>query len=185
MNKNVENSNVPLFMKLLSVVLVGIIALVIWQVTRANQVEQTPPPTTNATTPATTADEKKATTTDVKTGIVKGTAIYPSEGYPADFKVCVLNESTKAEIVCDSAMAGKTGMQTYEMTVTPGKYLVAAKTGDMTGYYDEYMKNESYNGSNATVCDANYYTPIVIEVVAGNTLDGITAGDFYYEQENC
>lgn len=172
-------------MKLLSVVLVGIIALVIWQVTRANQVEQTPPPTKNATTPATTADEKKATTTDVKTGIVKGTAIYPSEGYPEDFKVCVLNESTKAEIVCDSAMAGKSGVQTYEVNVTPGTYIVAAKTGTMTGYYDEYMKNESYKGSNTNVCDVKYHTPIVIEVAAGKTLENITAGNFYYVQENC
>ena len=187
MNNETRNTSIPVAIKvLLGVLLVGIIGLLLWQAGRTNLNQQVQPTISATTTENNSQSTKQSVeTTSAKTGTVKGTAIYPSEGYPADFKVCVLNESTKAEIVCDSAMAGKTGMQTYEMTVTPGKYLVAAKTGDMTGYYDEYMKNESYKGSNATVCDAKYHTPIVIEVEAGKTLDGITAGDFYYEQENC
>lgn len=120
------------------------------------------------------------------TGTITGNAIYPSEGYPADYKVCVLNSSTKAEIVCDNSMAGKSGgSMSYKVSITPGAYLVQAKTDALSGYYDGYMQGDTMYKAGVDLCDAKYHTPLQVTVAAGQDVTGINAGNFYYTPENC
>lgn len=187
MNKQSGSAHIVLVGVLIAALL-GSLGFIFWQNVIQKSSTDKQASTSQQATDTTKTDTTKdtaASSETVKTGTVKGTAIYPSEAYPQDFKVCVLNSQTKAEIVCDNAMAGKTGKNTYEVTVTPGEYLVAAKTSSMIGYYDGYMQNQNYNKAGIDLCKDAYHTPLTVTVVADGTVSNVDAGDFYYMPENC
>lgn len=165
------------------VVIIAIVALILgvlgfFLVQRLNATPETTPAQTPSTSQTTSA---KTETPKATTGTITGKAVYPSEGYPADFKVCALNASTKAEVVCDASLAGKTSASQYSIAITPGEYLVAAKAASMTGYYDKYMRDVygTAADNNFNMCQGDYTTPLTVTVTAGKTLDSITAGNFY------
>lgn len=171
MSKRTGSAHVVVII-ILVVALVAALGFIFWQ----NFVQKDSAKTTD-----TTADSSKQTdTTDdsdtVATGTMTGKAVYPSEAYPDDFKVCALNSTTKKEIVCDATIIkGK-----YSFDLTPGEYFIVAKTDVMEGYYDAYMKS----GMKSDICEAKNI-PLAVTVTAGNTVNDIDAGDFYYVADNC
>lgn len=176
----------------LVIALIGALGFIFWQnfmqKTSTDDQADASQQTTNTgdATEDTVASNDTTTTNDtVAKGTIKGAAVYPSDGYPSDFKVCALNKSTKAEVACDTSVAGKLGKQSYEIAVAAGDYLVAAKTGTMVGYYDGYMQNQNYYKSGIDLCKNEYHTPLVVTVAADKTVSGIDAGNFYYEPANC
>ena len=184
-----NNNNRNLLAVILAVVVVGLVGAAVygmWSVQRKTNDAPVSTQTESLRTTGVTTDKKtdsEKTTDD--TGTITGGAVYPSEGYPADYKVCIVSATSGAEIVCDTAMAGKTGAQDYKVTVTPGIYKVLAKSGTMTGYYDTYMKDGHYKTGDVDLCDAQYHTPLTLEVTAGKEITGVDAGNFYYTPANC
>jgi hypothetical protein len=110
-------------------------------------------------------------------GVITGKAVYPSEAYPNDFKVCALSVIDRKELACDTEMTlGK-----YSLEMEPGEYLIVAKSGTLSGYYDGYMKA----GMTGDLCDSANHTPLTVNVAAGATVANVDAGDFYYVPANC
>jgi hypothetical protein len=160
----------------LAVLLLGALGFIFWQNFMKTDTKQSVDSSMTKTTEK--EDNKEvAVSEDIKTGIVSGKAIYPSEVYPSDFKVCAVSEATKQEVVCDKTMESGE----YSISLTPGNYLVVASSGSLKGYYDGYMKS----GMTNEICDASNHTPLVVSVAQGSSQDGIDAGNFYYEPSNC
>ena len=127
-----------------------------------------------------TSAKQKVEKTEIeapKTGTISGRAIYPSEVFPEDFKVCAEKESDRRYVTCDTGIVAGV----YEIPLSPGNYYVVARSGNLEGYYDGYMKS----GMTNNICDPSNHTPLVVSVVAGVDLKNIDAGDFYYAPENC
>lgn len=106
---------------------------------------------------------------------------YPSEGIPGVMVACAENIETE-ETICSEKRKGWQEKVSYSLQLPPGKYYVYGKllpgddsVGDLQNervYYTEYMKC----GMEAS-CTS--HSRIQLEVRPGETLNGITVGDWW------
>lgn len=198
MNRQTGSAHIIIVIVLV-VALIGTLGFIFWQnvinksaqiakdTNTTNSITNTVNGNTAPVETSTPATGNTAQQTQPATGTISGYAVYPSDGYPSEFKVCALNPSTKTEISCTSSLIAVAGSvkKTYQLSVAAGDYLVIAKTSVMSGYYDGYMQNNNYDRSGFDLCDARYHTPITVSVAAGASVTGIDAGNFWYTPENC
>ena len=121
------------------------------------------------------------TPTPPEFGFIKGKMAYPSEAIPGVMVACAENIETK-ETICSQKRKGWEERVIYSLRLPPGKYYVYGKllpgddsVGDTQNervYYTDYMKC----GMGAT-CTS--HKRIQLEVRPGETLDGITVGDWW------
>ena len=144
-------------------------------------VTATPSGTVIPTTPQPTATPE-ATPTPMESGFIKGVMAYPSDGIPGEMVACAENLETK-ETACTNRRKSWEARVSYSLEVPPGRYYIYAKLlpgGDdsaegmrgMRAYYTEYMKCGM--GEN---CNSHKRVPL--EVGAGESLTGITVGDWW------
>lgn len=181
-------------MIILAVALAAAVAFIIWQNVGQDKTDETVKTQDDQVKVEGSEDEAKANnkTNDKElgpeTGFVTGDVVFPAGGYPDDLRVCAVSETTGKEIACDKNI----DKGSYTIELTPGEYKIVAKAGSIEngnvseGYYDGYMKNELYKGSDPDVlCKSENHTPIILTIVAGQTLRNIDAGNFYYNADNC
>ena len=106
---------------------------------------------------------------------------YPSEGIPGVMVACAENIETE-ETICSEKRKGWEERVSYSLELPPGKYYVYGKllpgddsVGDTQNervYYTEYMKC----GMEAS-CTS--HRRIQLDVRPGETLSGITVGDWW------
>ena len=124
-------------------------------------------------------------------GTITGTVRYPIEWrdmadrnrgavFPEDLKVCAVDSNTQEEVVCETGFSSE--KETYRLDVTPGDYLITAKTGDTVAYYDLYVGNSAQP---IDACSEEASKPIVLTVEAGKTLENIDAADFWVGHLGC
>ena len=141
----------------------------------------TPSGTVTPTTPQPTATPE-STPTPTESGFIRGAMAYPSDGIPGEMVACAENLETK-ETACTNRRKSWEARVSYSLKVPPGRYYVYGKLlpgGDdsaegMRGtraYYTEYMKCGM--GAN---CNSHKRVPL--EVGAGESLTGITVGDWW------
>lgn len=114
-------------------------------------------------------------------GTISGRMSYPSDGIPATMVACAENIETGAAR-CTKPRAGWTSRVSYSLQLPPGRYHVYARisaqdggAGDLArerAYYTEYMKC-------GMAAHCNSHRRIVLEVKPGETLAGITVGDWW------
>lgn len=141
----------------------------------------TPSGTVTPTTPQPTATPE-ATPTPTESGFIRGTMAYPSDGIPGGMVACAENQETK-ETACTDGRNSWEARVSYTLKVPPGRYYVYGKLlpgGDdsaegmrgVRAYYTEFMKCGM--GANC-----NSHKRIPLEVSAGESLTGITVGDWW------
>ena len=142
-------------------------------------VKVTPSGTVAPTTPQPTATPEQ---TPMESGFIRGVMAYPSDGIPGEMVACAENLETK-ETACTDRRKDWEARVSYSLKVPPGRYYVYGKLlpgGDdsaeamrgMRAYYTEYMKCGM--GAN---CNSHQRVPV--EVGAGESLTGITVGDWW------
>ncbi len=116
--------------------------------------------------PATTP----AITEDPVVGTITGSLSFPSDYLPEDMQVCA-RDVDSAEQFCD---AEKTGA-TYRMDLAEGRYTVWSQTGDQPGRQAFYTQFITCGQS----VDCTDHSPVIVQVIAGQTADGVDPGDWY------
>lgn len=116
-----------------------------------------------------------------ESGFINGKMAYPSEGIPGVMVACAENIETN-ETICSQRRKNWEEEVSYNLRLPPGKYYVYGKllpgddsVGDMQNeraYYTDYMKC----GMGET-CTS--HKRIQLEVRPGETLRGITVGDWW------
>ena len=103
-------------------------------------------------------------------GKIKGSYSYPSDYIPDDIEACVSNIDTN-QMTCGPTRSG----DEFTFDLPPGKYRIWAQTEDNAGYRAYY--------SQAVRCgltaSCNDHTPIVLNLEAGETIDGVRPHDWY------
>lgn len=136
-------------------------------------VKTTPLPTaTPFTTPSATPPQS---------GSIQGSMVYPSDAIPGVMVACAENVETRETLCSEKRRNWETGVR-YSLKLSPGRYYVYGtllpgddSVGEMRGmkaYYTDYIKCGM--GEN---CKSN--KRIILEVKAGETLAGITVGDWW------
>ncbi len=103
-------------------------------------------------------------------GAIIGTYNYPSDYIPDDIQACASNVTTQ-ELHCDAVRSG----DQFTFTLAPGKYRVFAKTADWPGY-KAYFSNAVRCGLSV---DCKDHSAIVLNLEAGETIDGVKPHDWY------
>ncbi len=114
-------------------------------------------------------------------GTITGRMSYPSDGIPSSMVACA--ESIEGGTTkCTKPRSGWTSRVSYTLQLSPGRYYVYARlsasdadAGAFAGeraYYTDYMKC----GMEA---HCKSHRRIMIEIKAGETLSGITVGDWW------
>ncbi len=135
---------------------------------------------TNQSIQATITPEPTPTQAEVlpQTGTIEGSLSFPSEGIPADLKVCaetllgVQFECTSTHIQ-DSKYTYGSG---YKLELPPGKYYVYAQAPSFNSNYKAYYSEFVTCGLSIN-CPS--HKPIEVEVTSGATLTGIDPQDWY------
>lgn len=129
------------------------------------------PKTSPSPTPTPTPTVTVSPATGSAVATIQGRKIFPSEAIPADFRVCAANLASHAE-TCTAAG----GAPTYRLQVPAGSYRVYAIVPSFDGSYRAYYSRFVTCGLRAECTD---HSPLTVTVAAGQTVDGIDAGDFY------
>ena len=135
----------------------------------------------NVSTPTPTATP--TATPPPADGFVEGSMAYPSDAIPGVMVACAENVETGAILCTQRRKDWEAGVR-YSLKLPAGRYYVYAtllsgddSVGDLTGkkaYYTDYMKCGM--GAN---CSS--HSRIVLSVGPGETLNGITVGDWWAE----
>ncbi|HWT01362.1 MAG TPA: hypothetical protein VN256_14025 [Pyrinomonadaceae bacterium] len=115
-------------------------------------------------------------------GFIEGSMAYPSDGIPGVMVACAEDAETRATVVCSEKRDDWEAGVHYSLKVPPGRYFVYAtllagddSVGEMQGkkaYHTDYLKCGM--GENC-----NSHRRIVVEVKPGQTLNGVTVGDWW------
>jgi len=127
-------------------------------------------------TPVIEPSSKPTKTPTPKSGYISGTVSYPSEYIPEGIIVCAESDLTVDDSCTDDITASEMSGYTYNLEVPPGSYYVYSfdpESGD--GYQAYYTK--------FVTCGYDISCPshehILVEVSAGQTIEGIDPGDWY------
>ncbi|MFZ1301450.1 MAG: hypothetical protein WAQ27_02635 [Candidatus Microsaccharimonas sp.] len=187
-NKYSPGSAHVIIITILTVAILAVLGFVFWQ-NFANS-KSPADSSTSVTTPAdvdTPADQIK----DTENGSIAGNVRYPIEWisaadrnkgkeFPDDLKVCAVDPTTKAEIVCDQGFSSE--KTAYKLEIATGSYLVRATTGTTNAYYDLYV---SENPAEFDPCAASTSEPIIVTVTTAMPVTNIHAGDFWVGHLGC
>lgn len=111
------------------------------------------------------------------TGVIEGALGYPGEEIPGDMKVCAENLVTKQQYCTAAHIENKRyryGLG-YRIEVPEGRYHVFATTASLRGhraYYSEFVTCGLRVGCSS-------HAPIVVTVVAGQTVSSVDPHDWY------
>lgn len=119
-------------------------------------------------------------------GKITGKLTYPGEGIPRDMVLCVRN-TQKEPTYCSSTPAAKLRegkivfklnyrSASYDISLPSGSYYLYATTNEMPGhkaYYNEFVRC-------GMSVDCRSKKQIAVKVKAGQTVKGITIGDFWH-----
>lgn len=122
----------------------------------------------------------------VTTGVIEGSLTYPSEGIPSGLKVCAKNTVSNAVTCTTKHLNNKKYIydKGYRLTVKAGKYKVYAvnPSDGQPAYYNKYMKSLATTGEwGEYPANCATLTPLVLNVVAGESYFDIAVGDWYYD----
>ena len=109
-----------------------------------------------------------------KTGLITGTASYPSSGLPDDEQVCAVPTSGGSAIC--TKVAGKA---VYKLTVPAGKYYVYSTAENELKGYKAYYNQYSKCGNSVDCPDSGHSQYIEVNVNAGSTVSNVDPGDWY------
>jgi hypothetical protein len=133
----------------------------------------------NVSTPSPTATT--TATPPPADGFIEGSMAYPSDAIPGVMVACAENVETRETACSPKRDDWEEGVR-YSLRVPPGRYFVYGtlvagddSVGEMRGkkaYYTDYMKCGM--GAN---CSS--HRRIVLEVEPGETLNGVTVGDWW------
>lgn len=137
----------------------------------------------NAQQPSNTPDPGAAS--NPASGTITGTLSYPSDHIPREIHICAEGVES-GKISCTNehiTQAGKDARTTYRLEVEPGRYYVYSILPESADFepssgvdYRAYFSEFVTCGSQAS-CPS--HEPIVVEVPAGKTVDGIDPNDWY------
>ena len=175
--------------------LAGVLALWIWLGESGTRTQGHAEPNTNRkpgemseftneninTGSSSTSPTAEPTLSPPSLGTISGRMSYPSDGIPASMVACAENIQTGAA-KCTKSRTGWTSRVSYSLQLPAGRYHVYARisaqdenAGDLArerAYYTEYMKC-------GMAAHCNSHRRIVLEVKPGETITGITVGDWW------
>lgn len=111
-------------------------------------------------------------------GIIEGSLSFPSEGIPEDMQVCA-ETLENTVVVCtgnqidDEKYTYGVG---YTLEVPAGRYFVYAQSQSFNEEYKAYFSDFVTCGLSA---ECTSHDPIVVEVSAGQTTEGVDPQDWY------
>ena len=120
--------------------------------------------------PASEPEQTPANDAASASGTIAGSLSFPSDYLPEDLQVCA-RDVASGEQFCDAEKSGTT----YRLDVAGGRYTVWAQTEDEPGRQAFYSQFITCGQS----VDCTDHSPVVVEVAAGQVVDGVDPGDWY------
>lgn len=155
---------------------------------------------TKAVQPATTKTTAQTPKTDVNTappqtpqGTITGTPSYPSEGLPADEKVCAVNITNTALVYCDNIGQRQTKptcsvtdtncqnppLVKFSIKVPAGEYYVYATAEKELPNYKAYYDQFAACGNSVNCSAEGHKQYIKVAVTANAVIDNVDPSDWY------
>jgi hypothetical protein len=110
-------------------------------------------------------------------GTIRGRVHYPACFAPEDLRVCAepIDETGQREARCVAPTIRKEEI-TYELSVTPGEWIVYAKADESVPGHRAYYTHAVSCGLRVECSD---HTPIAIRVSKGEIVDGVDPDDWW------